>query len=145
MQCMGSWVQCACPGTAKSLHELVIIVVDIQACSSVFMWKGGNGWCTWRPLRCVQAALAALVGTAGSWAYLRLLINDMDNVSESSVAPFRMAQAQPQGPVRLLLLGFASYRCDSSPETAAFVITWHNLFRDRYGALLRLNRSCQRL
>ena len=82
------------------------------------------------------------IGTAGSWAYLRLLINDMDNVSESSVAPFRMAQAQPQGPVRLLLLGFASYRCKSSPETAAFVITGHKLFRDRYGALLKLSRSC---
>ena len=66
----------------------------------------------------MQAALAALVGTAGSWTYMRLLINDMENVSESSVAPFRMAQAQPQGPARLLLLAFASYRCNSSPETA---------------------------
>ena len=90
----------------------------------------------------MQAALAAFVGTAGSWAYLRLLINDMDNVSESSVAPFRMAQAQPQGPVRLLLLGFASYRCESSPKTAALVITWHLNFRDQCGALWRLSRSC---
>ena len=66
----------------------------------------------------MQAGLAALIGTAGSWAYLRLLINDADNVSESSVAPFRQAQAQPQGPVRLLLLGFASYRCTFNPEPA---------------------------
>ncbi|CAK0774363.1 hypothetical protein CVIRNUC_004161 [Coccomyxa viridis] len=67
------------------------------------------------------AALAACVGTAGSWAYLRLLINDMDNVSESSMAPFRMAQAQPQGPVRLLLLGFASYRQALKPRLLIIV------------------------
>ena len=66
----------------------------------------------------MQAALAASIGTGASWAYLRLLIDDMENVSESSVAPFKMAQAQPQGPVRLLLLGVASYRCDFSHETA---------------------------
>ena len=58
----------------------------------------------------MQAALATLVGTAGSWVYLKLLIDDMDNVSEGTVAPFRQAQAQLQGPARLVLQAFAAYR-----------------------------------
>ena len=43
--------------------------------------------------------------------YLQLLINDMGNVSKSSIAAFRQAQAQPAGPGRTLLLGMAAYRC----------------------------------
>lgn len=58
----------------------------------------------------MQAGLAALLGTAGSWVYLQLLINDMGNVSKSSIAAFRQAQAQPAGPGRTLLLGIAAYR-----------------------------------
>ena len=57
-----------------------------------------------------QAARTTLIGTAGSWVYLRLLIGDMENFSERTVAPFRQAQAQPQGPARLLLQGIAAYR-----------------------------------
>ena len=63
----------------------------------------------------MQAALATLIGTAGSWVYLRLLMEDMDSISESTVAPFRHAQAQPQGPARLVLQGFATYRCAVMP------------------------------
>ena len=64
----------------------------------------------------MQAALATLVGTAGSWVYLKLLIDDMDNVSESTVAPFRQAQAQPQGPAKLVLQAFAAYRSVAMPS-----------------------------
>ena len=62
----------------------------------------------------MQAALATLIGTAGSWVYLRLLMEDMDSISESTVVPFRHAQAQPQGPAKLVLQGFAAYRCASA-------------------------------
>ena len=58
----------------------------------------------------MQAGLAALIGTAGSWLYLQLLINDLGNVSESGIAAFRQAQAQPAGPGKTLLLGIAAYR-----------------------------------
>ncbi len=58
----------------------------------------------------VQAALATLIGTAGSFIYLRLLISDMDNISASNVEPFTRAAAQQQGPARLLLQGAAAYR-----------------------------------
>ncbi len=58
----------------------------------------------------MQAGLAAFIGTAGSCVYLQLLINDMGNVSESSIGAFRQAQAQPAGPGRMLLMGVAAYR-----------------------------------
>ena len=58
----------------------------------------------------LQAALSTLVGTAGSYAYLRWLIHDMDALSEDMVVPFRNARAQPAGPVQTIALGFAAYR-----------------------------------
>lgn len=58
----------------------------------------------------LQAALSTLVGTAGSYAYLRWLIHDMDGLSEDMVVPFRYARAQPAGVVQTLALGFAAYR-----------------------------------
>ena len=58
----------------------------------------------------LQAALSTLVGTAGSYAYLRWLIHDMDGLSEDMVVPFRDARAQPAGPVQTAALGFVAYR-----------------------------------
>jgi hypothetical protein len=60
-----------------------------------------------------QAALATLIGTAGSYAYLRWLIHDCDSLSESWVEPFRTARQQPSGLPKTLLLGYASYRSAS--------------------------------
>ena len=42
-------------------------------------------------------------------------MDDMDSISESTVAPFRHAQAQPQGPARLVMQGLAAYRHAALP------------------------------
>ncbi|BDA44045.1 hypothetical protein COCOBI_05-2290 [Coccomyxa sp. Obi] len=68
------------------------------------------------------AALSTLVGTAGSYAYMRWLIHDMDGLSEDMVVPFRNARAQPAGPVQTLALGFAAYRQALKPRLLVAVV-----------------------
>lgn len=68
------------------------------------------------------AALSTLVGTAGSYAYLRWLIHDMDGLSEDMVVPFRNARAQPAGPVQTLAFGFAAYRQALKPRLLVAVV-----------------------
>ncbi|KAK9916142.1 hypothetical protein WJX75_009264 [Coccomyxa subellipsoidea] len=68
------------------------------------------------------AALSTLVGTAGSYAYLRWLIHDMDGLSEDMVVPFRDARAQPGGPVQTAALGFAAYRQALRPRLLVAVV-----------------------
>lgn len=77
----------------------------------------------------LQAALSTLVGTAGSYAYLRWLIHDMDGLSEDMVVPFRSARAQPAGPVQTLTLGFAAYRFAGASRLAQGYPRCITLFR----------------
>ena len=89
----------------------------------------------------MQAGLAALIGTAGSWLYLQLLINDMGNVSENGIAAFRQAQAQPAGPGRTLLLGIAAYRCTNCTHNS-FAENLQQLHRAPTIPLQCLPRDC---
>ena len=57
-----------------------------------------------------QAALATLVGTLASYAYLRWLMHDMAALSQRCVEPFQQARAQQSQPAQALLLGLAAYR-----------------------------------
>ena len=63
-----------------------------------------------RALMAVQAALATLMGTLASYAYLRWLMHDMAGLSQGSVTPFQQARAQQSQPAQTLLLGLAAYR-----------------------------------
>lgn len=62
---------------------------------------------------CAQAALATLIGTAASYAYLRWLIHDMGSLSRATVQPFQDARAAHAQPLRALVLALAAYRCQT--------------------------------
>lgn len=58
----------------------------------------------------MQAALAALIGTGASLAYLAWLIRDVDMVSEDSEVPIMAARQVESQPLRALAIGAAAYR-----------------------------------
>ncbi len=70
----------------------------------------------------MQAALSTLVGTAGSYVYLRWLMHDMDGLSEDMVVPFRNAKTQQAGLVQTAALGFAAYRSVTRGQIADITI-----------------------
>lgn len=58
----------------------------------------------------MQAALAALLGTAASLAYLAWLMHDVDAINEDSEVPLMAARQIEQQPLRTIAIGFAAYR-----------------------------------
>lgn len=89
----------------------------------------------------LQAALSTLVGTAGSYVYLRWLMHDMDELSEDMVVPFRNAKMQPAGFVQTAALGFAAYR--SVPRRADCCTSHHCRMRQISPlCTIRVNSCC---
>eukprot|EP00884_Botryococcus_braunii_P022578 jgi/Botrbrau1/9003/Bobra.0148s0106.1 len=69
-----------------------------------------------------EAALAALLGTAASLAYLTWLMRDVDAINEDSEVPLMAARQVEQQPLRTVAIGFAAYRHALQPRLLMLIL-----------------------